>query len=270
MPNPTLQDRVTRLVESKIFQRPILALILLNAVVLGLETYPAIMDRFGDALHLINGITVGIFALEIALRIFAHRKAFFTDPWSLFDLFVVAIALVPATGGSAVIRVLRVLRVLRLLSAVRSMRLVVGALGAAIPGIASIGGLLAIIIYVFTVMSTTLYSSVSPVHFGDLGRSAASLFRVMLGDGWPDIIAPIAADDGWVWVFFIVFTICATFIVLNLFIAVTVEAMDRQKSKEPGGDTEVLAEVLAELTAVKQQLDRIEKRVDPQAPPTSG
>lgn len=266
MATATLRDRVTSLVESKWFQRPIIALILLNAIVLGLETYPAVMERFGNVLHIINGITIAIFVAEIALRIFAHRAAFFKDPWSLFDLFVVAIALVPATGGSAVIRVLRVLRVLRLLSAVRSMRLVVGALGAAIPGIASIGGLLAIIVYVFTVMSTTLYSAVSPVYFGDLSRSAASLFRIMIGDGWPDIIAPLAANDPWVWLYFIVFTICATFIVLNLFIAVTVEAMDRQKAQEPGGESELLTEVLAELAHVREQLDRIEKRTEPPTP----
>ena len=263
MTGPSPRERVRQLVESKPFQSVIIALILLNAVVLGIETYPAVMRQFGDVLHLVNAITVGIFVVEIALRIVAHGKKFFTDPWSLFDLFVVAIALVPATGGSAVIRVLRVLRVLRLLSAVRSMRLVVGALGAAIPGIASIGGLLAIIVYVFTVMSTTLYSTVSPAYFGDLARSAASLFRIMIGDGWPDIITPMAQNDPWVWLYFILFTVCATFIVLNLFIAVTVEAMDRQKAGEPGGESDQLAEVLSELAALRIQLDRIEKRADP-------
>ncbi len=261
--------RVRALVESKPFQRFIIGLILLNAVVLGLETSPQVMAEWGEVLHLVNTVTVGIFVVEIALRIYGHGAAFFRDGWNLFDLFVVLIALVPAAEGSSVVRILRILRVLRLLSTVRSMRRVVGALGAAIPGIASIGGLLVIIVYIFTVMATTLFQQQDPASFGNLGLSATSLFRIMLGDGWPDIIVPLAQGQEGIYAFFILFTIISTFIVLNLFIAVTVEALERQGDDEVVEAVESAAEreeraddrILAELAALREQVARLERRL---------
>ena len=125
---------------------------------------------------------------------------------------------------------------LRLLSAVKSMRLVVNALGKAIPGIMSIGGLLVMIVYMFAVSSTTLFREVRPDVFGDLWTSTMTLFRLMLADGWPDVVAPMAANESWVGAYFIVFTIVTTFVALNLFVAVTVEAMSRRNDTDEAAD----------------------------------
>ena len=249
---PSLRARVARLVESRPFQSAIIALIVINAIVLGIETYPAVMTRWGDLLQVINTVLVAVFVIEIVLRIFAHGPRFFRDGWSLFDLFVVVVALIPASAGSEVLRVLRLLRVLHLLSAIRSMRIVVSALGAAIPGILSIGGLLVMILYVFAVSSTTLFRDTAPEAFGDLLLSTASLFRVMIADGWSDIVAPMAAEESWVYAFFILYTVVTTFIVLNLFVAVTVEAMNRKRTEE----TEALVESVAETVEQAAQPGR--------------
>lgn len=261
----TARERTRLLVESKPFQRAIIVLIVLNAVILGLETYPAVTDLAGEALHVVNAVIIGVFVVEIALRIFAHGLSFFRSGWNWFDLFVVVVALIPASGEAAVLRILRLLRVLRLLSAVRSMRLVVAALGASIPGIASIGGLLFMVTYVFSVAATTLFGAQNPAHFGDLWVSSVSLFRIMFGDGWPDFVAPMAFDAPWIWGFFVLYTIASSLIVLNLLIAVVVEAMDRMKVAQLDEaieeDLALDERILEELIALRAQVARLEEKV---------
>ncbi len=256
-----LRERVTRLVESKQFQTFIIVVILLNAVILGLETYRGLPAGLIATMEWLNTIAVTIFVVEIVLRIYAHRTAFFRDPWGWFDLIIVAIALIPASGGGEVLRVLRALRVLRLLSTVRSMRLVVGALAASFPGLLSIGALLAMVMYIYTVITTVLFHD--DRHFADLGASFTSLFRLLLGDGWPDIVEPVATGP-WEWILFISFAVISSIVVLNLFIAVAVEAMDRIKSEEePGSATEAeQAELLREIRSMRRQLSDLQARLD--------
>jgi len=155
-----------------------------------------------------------------------HRTRFFRDPWSVFDFLVVAIALVPASGQLAVLRALRVLRVLRILTIVPSMRRVVGGLLAAIPGLASIGMVLALVFYVFAVITTNLFGGAFPDWFGTLGRSLYTLFQVMTLESWSmGISRPVMEVYPYAWIFFIPFILIATFTMLNLFIGVIVSAM---------------------------------------------
>jgi voltage-gated sodium channel len=131
-------------------QRAIMALIIINAIILGLETVPSVMASYGEILLTIDKIILGVFVIEILLRIIAHRLRFFRDPWSIFDFAVVGIALVPSSGPFAVLRALRVLRVLRILTIVPSMRRVVGALLDSIPGLGSIALVLMLLYYVYS------------------------------------------------------------------------------------------------------------------------
>lgn len=228
----TLRGRVTVLVESARFQTFIIGVILINAVILGVETYEGLPPGVTRTLGWLNHIAVGIFVVEIALRIYAHRGRFFRDPWGWFDMIIVAVALIPATAGGEVFRVLRALRILRLLSTVRSMRMVVGALLASLPGIASISGLLLMVMYIYAVITTSLFAPAEP--YRDLGMAFASLFRLLLGDGWSDVVVPVATTP-WAWLLFISYSVITTVIVLNLLIAVAVEAMERFKERERAG-----------------------------------
>jgi voltage-gated sodium channel len=220
------RQRLHTWLEQPLVQHGILALILLNAVVLGLETSDTLMAQHGTWLRALDQALVGVFVVEIALRLFVHRAAFFRDPWSVFDFVVVAIALVPASGPLAVLRALRVLRVLRVLTIVPSMRRVVGGLLAAIPGLASIAGVLALIFYVFAVITTNLFSDRFPDWFGSIGRSLYTLFQVMTLESWSmGIVRPVMEVYPYAWAFFIPFILIATFTMLNLFIGIIVSAM---------------------------------------------
>lgn len=212
--------------DTPIFQRTILSLIVINAVILGLETSSSVMQTAGRWILLIDQIILAVFVAELSLRFFVHRLAFWRDPWSVFDFAVVAIALVPATGPLAVLRALRVLRVSRMLTIVPSMRRVVGALLSAIPGLSSIALVLLLVFYVFGVIATHLFGALFPEWFGHLGRSLYTLFQVMTLESWSMGIArPVMAQVPWAWAFFIIFILFATFTMLNLFIAIIVNAM---------------------------------------------
>ncbi|MFN3494608.1 MAG: ion transporter [Hydrogenophaga sp.] len=221
-----LRDRCGQLLAMPAVQHTILALIIINAVIMGMETSDDLMGRIGPTLLALDKAILAVFVVELALRLFVHRAAFFRDPWSLFDFAVVAIALVPASGPFAVLRALRVLRVLRVLTIVPSMRRVVGALLSAIPGLSSIAMVLMLMFYVFAVIATHLFGDQFPDWFGHLGRSLYTLFQVMTLESWSMGIArPVMEVSPYAWAFFIPFILFATFTMLNLFIAIIVNAM---------------------------------------------
>jgi voltage-gated sodium channel len=256
------RERVRSLVEHPRFQQFIIVVIVFNAITLGLETSPALMANHGDLLHALDRIALVIFVVELGMRLYAHRLRFFTDPWSVFDFVIVAIALVPASGAFSVLRAMRVLRVLRLVSMVPSMRRVVGALLAAMPGMASIAALLALVLYVAAVMANRLFGEISPEYFGSFGASLFSLFQIMTTEGWADISREVMAAQPWAVVFFVVYILVSTFTVLNLFIAVVVSAMEHQVADEvkaevhehQAEDAEAARQIMAELRALRAEL----------------
>ncbi|MBL8390481.1 MAG: ion transporter [Candidatus Accumulibacter sp.] len=240
------RQRVRAWVEQPRVQNFIIGLILVNAVLLGLETSTSVMAMAGGPIVMLDYTILAVFVGEIALRLYAHRAAFWRDPWSVFDFAVVAIALVPATGPLAVLRALRVLRVLRLLTMVPSMRRVVGALLAAIPGLGSIAMVLLLIYYVFAVIATKLFAATHPEWFGNLGRSLYTLFQVMTLESWSMGIArPVMENFPYAWIFFVTFILVATFTMLNLFIAIIVNAMQSYTEAEQR-DTKLAVEAARE------------------------
>ncbi len=227
-----MRAAVRRLVDHRLFQRGILVVILLNAVTLGMETSPRLMETAGDLLHAADRVALAVFVVELLLKLYAYGLRFFRDPWNWFDTVVVGIALVPASGAFSVLRAFRVLRVLRVISAVPSMKRVVNTLVAAIPGVSAIIGLLGLMIYVSGVMGTKLFGEHTPEYFGDLGQSLWTLFQVMTGEAWPDVADAVMEHNPAAWVFFLLYILISTFVVLNLFLAVVVNAMDHAVTVE--------------------------------------
>ncbi|MDP1983179.1 MAG: ion transporter [Sulfuritalea sp.] len=267
--------RVRAWIEHPRVQNFIIVLILLNAALLGLETSPGAMAAAGGLVLGLDRAILAVFVVEIALRLYAHRAAFWRDPWSVFDFAVVAIALVPATGPLAVLRALRVLRVLRLLTMVPSMRRVVGALLAAIPGLGSIAMVLLIVYYVFAVIATKLFAAAHPEWFGDLGRSLYTLFQIMTLESWSMGIArPVMENFPYAWTFFVPFILVATFTMLNLFIAIIVNAMQSYTEAEHLGAKQVVeaarehieADLHAEMRGLREEIRELKALLSPSLP----
>lgn len=252
-------ETLRRLIESRRFEAAITALIIINAITLGLETSPAAMARFGPVLMLLDRAVLAVFVIELVARFLVYRLAFFRDPWRVFDFLVVAIALVPATGNLSVLRALRILRVLRLVSVVPSLRRVVGGLVAALPGMGSIVLLLGLVFYVFSVMATKLYAATFPEWFGTIGESAYSLFQIMTLESWSmGIVRPVMEVHPYSWTFFIPFIVLTSFAVLNLFIGIIVSAMQEEHDSVASEERHALQTeqevILAEIRALREEV----------------
>jgi len=244
-----------RFVEGKLFQNTIIILIIINAIILGIETSDDLMGRYGVYLKFVDALILKVFVVEILLRLFIHRLRFFTKPWSLFDFTVVAISLVPASEAFAVLRALRILRVLRLISTIPAMRRVIEGLLNAIPGIISVAAIMVLIFYVFAVIGTHLYSDTFPQWFGTLGETMYSLFQIMTLESWSmGIVRPVMEQHPQAWIFFILYILIATFTMLNLFIAIIVNAMNSGAEGEAEtNQLEMKDEIISEIKNVEKR-----------------
>ena len=257
------QQKVEDFVDNVFIQHAIVVLIILNAALLGLETSAEVMQSFGTELMVLDHVILGIFILELVLLIIARGMDFFKDPWSMFDFIVIAIALVPVTESLSVLRALRVLRVLRLINKVESMRKVVGGLLSCMPSLASVISLILIIFYVSAVIATNLFGPAFPEFFGNLGNTAFTLFQVMTLESWSDGIArPVMEKFPYAWIFFVLFILIATFVIVNLFIAVIVDSLTSGSSSEDSQAARDKSDVLqTEMQAMRQELRELKALV---------
>ena len=243
-PKSPLQE----VVHSSTFRWSVTALIVVNAIIIGMQTSDEINAQFGDLLHLIDSLILCVFVAELGLRLIADRMDAFKSGWFWFDVIVVTIALLPLPGNLSVIRTLRVLRVLRLLSVSEKMRRVVAGLLNAIPGMATVIGVLAVVFYVFAVFATETFgegaSEDAQTYFGTLGASLFTLFQIMTLEDWSSIARSFMAEHAWAWLFFLMFVVVTAFAVLNLFIGIIVDAMqdDREEALQDLRDKEEAAE----------------------------
>lgn len=259
---PEWRQKIERFVNHPKVQHTIVFLIVLNAALLGLETSPVVMQAVGPELVMLDHAILTVFILEILLLIAARGFKFFTDPWSMFDLLVVGIAVIPATESFSVLRALRVLRVLRLINKIESMRTVVAGLLNSLPSLASVAGLTAIIFYVFSVMATNLYGHDFPELFGSMGDSAFTLFQVMTLEGWSEGVArPIMEKMPQAWIFFLLFIMISTFVVVNMFIAVIVDSLNNLEKDTTKIKNEERS-IHQDVSALRQQVTDQKKDLD--------
>lgn len=247
------RSQLLRLTGSAAFSRAVIALIVANAVILGLETIPPAMERYGAILTTLDRAILAVFVLELILRIAAHGRRFFTDAWSLFDLAVVLISLAPASEAFSVLRAMRVLRVLRLISAFPQLRRVLQGFAAALPSLGSISAILAIFFYVFAVMAAKLFGAQYPQWFGGLFEATFTLFQVMTLEDWADIVRAVEKTHPYAGLFFVAFILLSTFTVLNMLIAVVVDAMNKVDAVPPGASHDAV--IAHEISALNRKLD---------------
>lgn len=252
--------------ESKGIQSLIVALILINSLVMGLETSPSLMAEYGPLLKGLDKACLALFGLELVLKLTAYRLAFFKSPWNVFDMSVVLIAVSPASGPWAVLRTLRVLRVLRLLTIIPSLRKVIAAFLMSIPGLAGVASVMLIFFYTAGVLATNVFGAQFPEWFGSLGKSLYTLFQVMTLESWSmGIVRPVMEVQPWAWMFFVPFIVIATFTILNLFIGIIVSTMQELSIPEDQAQKEedlkaVLKRLDLQLTEVKNELRSLRGR----------
>jgi len=258
----TLRERAKALVESAPFERFIITVIVINAIGLGVETSPGAMAVVGPVIVWLDTIALAIFVVELALKFFAYRLAFFKNGWNIFDLAIVSVALIPAGEQFTVLRALRILRALRLVSVVPSMRKVIVGLFKAIPSIGTVIVMLLLLFYISAVMATKLFGESFPEWFGNLGASLYSLFQIMTLESWSmGIVRPVMEVYPYAWAFFVPFILLTSFIVLNLFIGVIVNAMAEATEDDAHSERE---EIIDQLRALREDVAALrQERGDP-------
>ena len=250
-----MYNKIKQFVESSNFQNFIMGLIIINGITMGLETSKSIMIDYGTMLHMFDKFVITVFTIEIIMRIYVNRLAFFKDGWSLFDFTIVVISLVPTSAGFEILRIFRVLRLLRLITVVPQMKKIVMALVQVIPGMASIGALLSLLFYIFAIMATQLFGEQFPQWFGTLGETFYTLFQIMTLESWSMGIArPVMEVYPSSWVFFITFVLIATFIMINLVIAVVVDAMGELNGD---GESQIIDEIHVSEDHTKIEVEKL-------------
>jgi len=234
----------------------IIAVIVFNAIILGLETSKEAMTRFGGLIVALDKACLAFFVAEIAAKLFARGGRFFRDGWSVFDLVIVGISLVPAGQGLSALRALRILRVLRVISVAPSLRRVVEGFVTALPGMGSVFLLMAIIFYIGAVIATKLFADAFPQWFGTLGRSGYTLFQIMTLESWSmGIVRPVMEIYTWAWAFFVPFIMITTFAVVNLLVGLIVNSMQDAHQAEDAANTDAYRDdVLARLREMEGKL----------------
>lgn len=221
------------ILESAGVRKFITAVILFNAVILGLETSDMAMAKVGLLIGFLDRICLAIFVVELVLKLLVYRLRFFRDGWNIFDFVIVAVSLVPAAQSLSVLRSLRILRILRVVSVAPRLRRVVEGFITALPGMASVFLLMGIIFYIGSVISTQLFSTDFPQWFGSLAQSAYSLFQIMTLESWSmGIVRPVMEVYPYAWAFFVPFIMVTTFAVVNLLVGLIVNSMQDAHSEE--------------------------------------
>lgn len=282
------------------FQNFITAVIVLAGVVVGLETHPPLVDNYGTILHFLNDIILWIFVAEVVVKIGAEGKRpwrYFLDPWNVFDFLIVAVCFMPVNAQYvAVLRLARLLRVLKLVRALPRLQILVSALLKSIPSMAYVALLLGMLFYVYSVAAVFLFGANDPVHFGNLPIAMLSLFRVVTGEDWTDVMyiqmwgcdkygygdmmemctAPMSYPVFGA-LFFVSFMLLGAMVILNLFIGVIMGGMDeaekenklaaliRRRQEGAAQPSDDFAMVMVKLEEIQEELELLRHKTDPAA-----
>ena len=270
MSDGNLTARLKRISESGAFHAAVVAVIIANAVVVGLETSRPLATTYARLFSLAHGVVLALFVTELAVRIAAcgfRLGTFLRDGWNLFDFLVVVLSLVPGIGAfTTVARIARVLRVARLVSISPKLRLIIGTMTRSIPSLGHVSMLLALLLYCYAVIGVNLFGAHDPAHWGSLGRALLTLFQILTLEGWVEVQDAAIAGNQWAWIYFASFVIVAVFVVVNLFIAVVLNNLDeiRHEDRQAALAEQERLRPDAErgfeqqLAAVRAELDRLE------------
>jgi voltage-gated sodium channel len=243
---------IASIVESPQFRHAVTALILLNAIIVGLETYAEVRASYGDVLQIADRIILYLFTMELALRFFAAKPplGFFRSGWNIFDLAIVTVGFLPSSEFFTVARLFRIIRVLRAVSVIPDLQKVVGALLLSLPSLGHIAALLGLLIYVYGAIGTSLFGAFAPKYFGTLHQSVLTLFSVITLEGWVSVMDEVLPHMPGAWIYFVTFILLGTFVALNFFVGVIVNNLQS-----------VAIEEHDDLAEIRKALARLEARL---------
>jgi voltage-gated sodium channel len=267
-----------RIVESSWFDPLMLSIIAINAVTLGLETYESIDASIGDELHLLNDVILGLFVVELAVRMAAHAdrpREFFRSGWNVFDFVVIAASFVPGVRENAtLLRLVRLLRIVRAVRLLPDLRVLTVAVGRSVPGVASLAAITLLLVYVYGMVGWVIFHDHDPADFENIGQSMVTMFVLLTLENLPVYIERGQALSDWTLLFYVSYVLLASFLIFNLFIGIVINSMEEARAIElhraeralldddTADDERAHAVVLEErLRALHAAVDELEREV---------
>lgn len=267
-------SKLKSIVESHVFQNIILGIIILNSIILGLQTSSGIMAFAGTALSIADNVCLGIFILEMLLKLVVYRLDYFKDAWNWFDMIIIIASVFSGLAFLSALRVFRVFRVFRSLKALRSLKMVsnlrplqiiIQAIGKAIPSISWTVVLMALIYYIFSIIGVTMFGQAFPEWFGTIPRAMYTLFQVMTLESWSmGISRPVMEVFPEAWMYFVPFVLISSFIVMNVVVGIVVnsisEVTEISKKPDPEENNDSKETTInEEIAAVREHLAKLEE-----------
>lgn len=244
------------------FERIVIGAIALNSLILGLETLPGVMAKWGPFLIAVDMAFIAFFTIEIVLRITTQGRTFFKSGWNIFDFVIVAVTLMPFLGNLSVLRAFRILRALRILSVIPAFRTVIQGFFASLSGLLSVSAVLFLVVYISAVLAVKIFGDSFPSYFGNLFVSLFTLFQILTLESWGSIVREVMSEYPYAWAFFLPYIMVTAFAVFNLLIGIIVNSMQRAHEEETRETIEAVERITtAEYKILSEKLDALREEI---------
>jgi voltage-gated sodium channel len=258
-----IQPVCERIAGARRFQLFIFGVILLNAVVLGLDTYESIHREWGDTLFILNEVFLGIYIVEILIRIAAHGNRpqdYFRSGWNVFDFVVVFAVFIPGVRENALIlRIVRLLRIVRVISVLPELRVLISGMIRAVRPIGAMAAMTLVLLFVYAMIGVKIFGEEIPERWDDVGTAMLTLFTVLTLEGWNEILFAAQDVTQYAWIFFVSFVLFASFLVINVLIAIIINAVEEAREVELAEEIE---ERIQEVAAGEREPDPVADLID--------
>jgi voltage-gated sodium channel len=260
-----MRNRLAPVVDSPAFTATVVTVILANALILGLQTYPGLEREYGGTLDLLNALCLAFFVVELSLRIAAYFPRpwrFFLDGWNVFDFVAIGLAFVPGLQrNSTILRLARLARIVRVVHLLPDVRILITAVIRSIPPLGSMAILTTLILFVYGMVGWQLFGEQLPERWGTIGEAMLTLFVMLTLEDFPVYMEEGMAIHSWSWLFFVSFILVAAFVVINVFIGIVLnsleEARELARRESIVGDEAV--PILERIDYLRSALDELER-----------
>ncbi|WP_205696121.1 ion transporter [Conexibacter sp. SYSU D00693] len=250
------------LASSPRFDAAMLGVILANAVVLGLETYDGVVAEHGDLLHTLNDVILGVFVIELLVRLTATWPglgAFWRNGWNVFDFVVVVASFLPGLRENAtLLRLVRLARIVRAVRFLPELKVVLAAVGRSVPGVSSLAVMTLLLVYLYGMVGWVIFDEHDPENFGDVGQAMITMFVLLTLENLPTYIESGQDLSDWTILFYVSYVLVASFLVFNLFIGIVLNSMEEARAAEARGGGEAAARLEDRVQEVRRALDDLE------------
>ena len=257
--------RLARLVDSDAFNLAIAGVIVINAIVLGLETFPSVMASYADQLILANDICYGVFVVELVLRFASYGRRpqdFFKSCWNVFDLIIIGGVWIPGVRENAtLLRILRLARIARLLRFLPDARVLIATVVRSIPPLASIVVLTFLILFIYGMVGWALFGEALPESWGTITRAMLTLFILLTLENFPTYLEEALAVTPWATLYFVSYVLVAAFVIFNLLIGIIISSMESAREREAlreAKESGITGDAVARIHEIREALDALE------------